>query len=170
MMHEKLMNEFKRLYSALVFADPSTQAYSNILRNFECLDSVGPSINDFLRIAYPEQGPEQGEDPVKLVALTKAGIRAVQDSAPNGDCNEDCADCPNSEEAKAEPETEPAPAEEKPTLSAAEVRSKLAAARRAGVNVASIIKEFGADNFTALPATKYGELLDRIEHESGGMD
>lgn len=152
-MHEKLKKEFERLFDALITTDPSTNQYQMILRSFEALDGIGPTLNDFLHVA---------------------------DSTPNGDCHEDCADCPNCGEANEEadvvqfptpiPEphpTDPEP-EPKPTLTSSEVRTRLAEARRNGVNVAALIKEFGVDNFTALPATKYADLLSMIDN--AGME
>lgn len=156
-MHVKLKKEFERLFDVLITTDPATDKYETVLRSFEMLDSIGPTINDFLRMT---------------------------DSTPNGDCNEDCADCPNCGEAHedadvvqfptpipephpTDPEPEPAP-EPKPTLTSSEVRTRLAEARRNGVNVAALIKEFGVDNFTALPATKYADLLSMIDN--AGME
>ena len=177
MMHERLEKEFNRIFDVLTQTHPATDDYCTVIQSFEMLDSVGPTINTF------------------LYAADHSG--AIREEA---NCHEDCADClncaePNCAEPSGEqpvednvvefptpvPETHPTEeaevaeqtpvkAEEKPALSASEVRAKLAAARRAGVNVAAIIKEFGADNFTALPANKYSDLLDRIESESAGLE
>lgn len=152
-MHEKLRLEFKRLFEQLISTDPGTDTYRNILRNFEMLDSIGPTLNDYLH---------------------------RYDTDPVSECNEDCADCPNCEGGEQTEDADiveyPTPApephdpvpEEKPTLTPSEVRARLAEARRNGINVAALIKEFGVDNFTALPATKYADLLGMIEN--AGME
>ena len=147
MLHVELKKEFERLFDVLITTDPSTDKYETVLRSFEMLDSIGPTINDFLHMAG---------------------------HTPNGDCNEDCADCPNCGEQTAEdnvvefptpaPEPHDPVPEEKPTLTASEVRARLAEARRNGINVAALIKEFGVDNFTALPATKYADLLSMLDN------
>lgn len=169
-MHKTLHAEFSRLFNLLTETDPRGAGYGTLLLNFERLDSIGPTINEFLCLVPQNY------------------------NAPQEMCNEDCTDCYNcasseaeteheSKEAEAEdkvvefptPVPEPHPTEteveqtdEKPSLTQAEVRSKLAEARRNGVNVAALIKEFGVDNFSALPATRYSDLLDRLDN--AGME
>jgi hypothetical protein len=59
-----------------------------------------------------------------------------------------------------EPEEEdPAPV---PTYSREEVRAALAKARKTGLNVTELLSEYGVDNFSALPAGKYAEIMERI--------
>lgn len=43
-----------------------------------------------------------------------------------------------------------------------EVRAALARSRKTGVNVPELLAEFGVDNFSALPAGKYPELMARL--------
>lgn len=62
-----------------------------------------------------------------------------------------------------DPEPGPEPEPEDKTYSKEEVRAALAESRKKGVNVAELLKEFGAANFTGLPAAKYGELMARLE-------
>jgi len=56
------------------------------------------------------------------------------------------------------PAEEPAPA----SYTKEEVRAALAKSRKNGVNVTELLAEFGAENFTGLPAAKYGELMSRL--------
>ena len=146
-MTDFVRDELLRVVHTLPDTDPRTAEYHVLLRSVELLDSVGPTIEDIIKM-----------EP----------------------CNEDCTDCAEcgdtADESKVidfppappEPhETEPA---EEVTLTSAEVRTKLAAARKAGVNVAALIKDMGVDNFTALPAGRYAELLKRIDDAGSGMD
>ena len=54
------------------------------------------------------------------------------------------------------------PAEDTKVYSKEEVRAELAQARKRGVNVAELLQEFGVDQFPAVPANRYSELMDRL--------
>ena len=54
------------------------------------------------------------------------------------------------------------PTEETKTYTKEEVRAELAKARKRGVNVAELLQEFGVDQFPAVPASRYGELMDKL--------
>ena len=146
-MKDFVRDELLRVVHTLPETDPRTSEYHILLRSIEILDSVGSTIDD-------------------IIALEP--------------CNEDCTDCAECDEKVDDskvvnfpftpPEPHEAEAEPEPQMTSSEVRTKLAAARRAGVNVASIIKDMGVDNFTALPAGRYGELLKRIDDAGSGMD
>lgn len=60
----------------------------------------------------------------------------------------------------------PEPAEEPkidaPALTKEVVRAALAKARKSGVNVTELLGELGYDNFSAVPAAKYGEIMERL--------
>lgn len=49
-----------------------------------------------------------------------------------------------------------------PALTKEVVRAALAKARKSGVNVTELLGELGYDNFSAVPAAKYGEIMERI--------
>lgn len=61
------------------------------------------------------------------------------------------------------PEPEPEPETETPSYSMVEVRTALGEARRRGVNVAELVRSFGVNNFTAIPAGSYPELMRKLE-------
>lgn len=48
------------------------------------------------------------------------------------------------------------------TYSKEEVRAALAKSRKQGVNVTELLGELGYDNFSAVPAGKYGEIMARL--------
>ena len=50
----------------------------------------------------------------------------------------------------------------KPAPKMEEVRGALAKARLKGLNVPAFLKEFGVDNFTKLPESKYAEALEKV--------
>jgi hypothetical protein len=50
----------------------------------------------------------------------------------------------------------------KPVPKMEEVRGALAKARLKGLNVPAFLKEFGVDNFTKLPESKYAEALEKV--------
>lgn len=55
--------------------------------------------------------------------------------------------------------TDPEPAK---TYSKEEVRAALAKSRKQGVNVTELLDELGYDNFSAVPAGKYREIMARL--------
>ena len=57
----------------------------------------------------------------------------------------------------------PAPAESQYSMT--DVRAALAKARSKGVNVSDIIRAFGVDNFTALDASKYPAVMEKLAAE-----
>lgn len=65
-----------------------------------------------------------------------------------------------------EPTEEPEPTEEleepAKTYSKEAVRAALARARKSGINVVELLGEYGVDNFSALPAGKYTDLMLRL--------
>lgn len=73
------------------------------------------------------------------------------------------------ESEKPELEKEPEnPGSEKPegeTFKPAEVRAALASARLKGVNVAELLRKFGAGNFSALPESRYADVMRAVKQE-----
>lgn len=64
-----------------------------------------------------------------------------------------------------QPDVNPPPENEKPPeYKMEDVRAALVAARRKkGVNVTELLREFGVENFSAFPAGRYWELMQRLE-------
>lgn len=60
------------------------------------------------------------------------------------------------------PEPVEEPKTDTPALTKEVVRAALAKARKSGVNVTELLGELGYDNFSAVPAAKYGEIMERI--------
>lgn len=72
---------------------------------------------------------------------------------------------PPHETAVSQPDVNPPPENEKlPEYKMEDVRAALVAARRKkGVNVTELLREFGVENFSAFPAGRYWELMQRLE-------
>lgn len=68
---------------------------------------------------------------------------------------------PTEEAPKAEPID--APESMAKTYSKEEVRAALAESRKRGVKVTDLLAEFGYDNFSAVPADEYGDIMKRLE-------
>lgn len=62
-----------------------------------------------------------------------------------------------------EPDVEPESEPEK-TYTKEEVRAALGEARKTGTNIPELLRSLGADNFTSLPASKYGEVMKLLEN------
>jgi hypothetical protein len=56
-----------------------------------------------------------------------------------------------------------APVTEPKTYSSSEVRKALVDARGRGVDVKAVLAAVGAENFAAVPAAKYGEVMAKLE-------
>ena len=135
--------------------------YSQLMTNMEILartSDMYSDIADFFSLAdqgiqkiefFPD-GKEVSEPYVEEPKQFET--EAAQVSSGGQDTNAD--------ETTPEKDTNAAPEK---TYEMAEVRAALVAARRRGVNVTELLKEYGVDNFGAFPAGKYGELMKRLE-------
>lgn len=137
-MTEYSRKEFRRLLDKVPETDPSTTAYHVLMQSIEMFNAIALTIDDFLD---PGGVPPQ-ECPVDNVVPFNA------------------TDFPA--DVKDEPAPPPEKAEEK-TYTSPEVRKALVDARGKGVNVKEILAGFGAENFQALPASKYGALMEALE-------
>ena len=54
------------------------------------------------------------------------------------------------------------PVMEAPKYTKEEVRKALGESRRKGINVTELLNDFGVDNFSALPAGVYGDVMARL--------
>ena len=71
---------------------------------------------------------------------------------------------PPPETAVSQPDANPPDTGEHPEYKMEDVRAALVAARRKkGVNVTELLREFGVENFSAFPAGRYWELMQRLE-------
>lgn len=134
---EYLKAEVRRLLKTLPTVNPASYDYCQLLSNLEMV--LGSS--DLIGLALSESGYD-------VPAEDQLGV--LPDKAPE----------PEPEPA---PATEPEPETETPRYSMVEVRTALGEARRRGVNIAELVRSFGVNNFTAIPAGAYPELMRKLE-------
>lgn len=143
-------DEMRRILARQRELDPASYDYKQLMENLSVLSG-----------SY-----EAYEDIEAYLQLADKGIVSI-DICPGGvPVPEEEADA---EDAVPVQEAEPAPApkEEPPatpgkTYEMSDVRAALVNARRNGVNVTELLKEFGVENFSAFPAGRYGELMQRL--------
>ena len=163
-----VLRELGRLVDLLPQTDPRSADYQMLLRSIECLDAMGQTINEIedKLIAVSESAREPEKKPEvelsgKVISLGDAsGVTVAPFTAPDFpealtvDPETDFAEAPKAEEAKAE---------EAKTYDPSDVRKALVDARAKGVNVKAILAKVGADNFTAVPASRYAEIMKELE-------
>lgn len=132
---EYLKAEVRRLLKTLPTVNPASYDYCQLLSNLEMV--LGST--DLIGLALSESGYDMPTE-------DQPGV--LPDKAP---------------EPEPEPVPEPEPETETPSYSMVEVRTALGEARRRGVNVAELVRSFGVNNFTAIPAGSYPELMRKLE-------
>lgn len=163
-MTEYTANEMRRLIGMIPETDPTTTDYHILLQSLECFAGISDSIEEIM--AEIEYEPPAAEDVTKVTlhpALEKA-LSEKADKTPDEPKKLEAVsfkefmeqDIPEPEEAQPE-QTEPARVWEM-----TEVRAALVEARKKGVNVSALLREFGVENFGAFPAGKYDELMKRL--------
>jgi hypothetical protein len=136
-----LEKEEERLINALPKVDAINQAetYNVILNNLTAI-----------RYHIGELDEEEPEEDSRVIGVTPQEP-SVEEFSPPVMAPEET------------PEEDTPPWEEPaPTYSREEVRAALAKARKTGLNVTELLSEYGVDNFSALPAGKYAEIMERI--------
>lgn len=149
-----LEKELARCINSLAEYNPGTEQYRGVLNSIAELRFMIADLKEkqfkerqsaFVITPAPAQlytGPQQSEP------------TDDEDEAPTGEKNDEAPEEPTKEE---EPET--------PTYKKEEVRAALGKARaEKGLNVVGYLKtNYGVDNFTALPAGKYAEVMADLE-------
>lgn len=179
-MTEFTKQELLRITHKLSETDPSTSAYHCLMQSIEYLNSIGQTVDEIIAleesITYPQSPialnrcnaaePAKEEEWVKEEPVEEAPKPKKMEAISHAELAE--------KEIEPEPEKPEEPeeewvkeADEAPEVSynQAEVRAALASARRKGVNVASLIKSHGADNFTAVDPLHYPAIMREIEEE-----
>lgn len=125
--------------------DPTSTEFGRLLDN---LANLRATIAYYTRIegSYTDARDDEPVDAPKAEVEPKDAV------APKGETPPPC---------------EPAPIPVEQTHTKAEVLAKLKEARKAGVNVADIIRSFGVDNFGDIDPGKYPAVLDALKAEGG---
>ena len=156
-------SELQRMLARQTELDPSSVEYSTLLRNIEVLAGTADlyvNIMDYLR----EAGVFSGE-PERIVDVTLHPeiVKAMNDAADKHPVE---SPFPDAEKEAPEKVVELHPVKDEAAQKSyemTEVRAALVEARKKGVNVSALLKEFGVENFGAFPAGRYGELMARLE-------
>ena len=143
--HDVLLDKYNQLIDKLEATDPvqHPQEFGAVL---DMLDRLHFFV-DRLRIREHNVVREIGEA-IPLSKIEPAPVVKLYDE-------------PSVEE-YAPPVMEPAEEEPTKTYTKEEVRAALAKSRKQGVNVTELLDELGYDNFSAVPAGKYGEIMSRL--------
>lgn len=145
-------DELVRMLDRQKELDPATRDYEQLVTNLETLifhADMYLDVFEYLgaagRLPTPFDEPE-----ITQVTIHPELVKAMQE--------------------KEEEDTRPSPgeAEEEASQTVVEfsliqVRAALRDAKKRGVDIAGVIKSFGASNLTDLPAEKYGELMKKLE-------
>lgn len=166
-MTEYVAGELRRIIGMIPTVDPTTTEYHILLQSLECFAGIADSIEEIMS--------EIDYDPPAAEAVTKVTLHPALEKALEEKAGETPAeDVPKKLEAipfkefmerdipkPEEDETEQA--EPARVWEMTEVRAALVEARKKGVNVSALLREFGVENFGAFPAGKYDELMKRLE-------
>lgn len=171
-MTQTVRSELLRMLGMFAETDPRSIEYTQLMRNFEILSSQMDMYGE-----VEELLSEEAESRVtKVDNVIEFPVKACTDAGTDADADERetgadiVGSCPPSESAPAEDrETKPQETPvsgEHPEYKMEDVRAALVAARRRkGINVTALLQEFGVENFSAFPAGRYWELMQRLEGE-----
>jgi len=138
-------SELRRMLARQKELDPASMEYGMLMSNLEVLSHETDMFDDIESFLY------MVDHHIERIEIAPGGKEIVEDEA-------DPAPAPAKE-----PDPEPAPpADPGKTYEMSEVRAALVAARKNGTNVTELLKEFGVENFSAFPAGRYGELMQRL--------
>jgi len=142
-------DELVRMLDRQKELDPATRDYEQLVTNLETLifhADLYLDVFEYLqaagRLPTPFDEPE-----ITQVVLHPEFVKAVQEAKEEE---------PETEE----PQPEPEPAQ---TYTLVEVRAACREAKKRGVDITTLIKSFGVNYLTDLPAEKYGELMKKLE-------
>ena len=167
-MTEYVASELRRIIGKIPETDPATMEYHVLLQSLEIFANISESLEE-LMARVDEETLSEGESKVVLHPMLERALAEKanetedfppEDETPfpaDGSSGEETPETKMADVVETE-ETEPARVWEM-----TEVRAALVEARRKGVNVSALLREFGVENFGAFPAGKYGELMQRLE-------
>lgn len=156
-----LKDELVKAMEVLAGLSPCSHEYGVCLQNIEILVREGDMFDDVERLI----GGIEDETVVSaLGTITVDADSGDVTYTPVGyeEKTEDNTGEVKVEDAKVEKADEGSGADMGKTYEPSEVRAALVEARRKGANISAILQEFGVENFSAFPAGRYAELMDRL--------
>lgn len=176
--------EFARLVYAINQTDPRGRDYAQLLENIDRFAATAynlPEIWDRVVACYERQGKEfpktspmaeDGKEPELIKPFPAAPVEETpaEEEKPAPKPKKKKAKPEVAEEPQAEPEAAEEPQaeteQEAPVYDAVTVKQLIGRARADG-KLDSIkgwlVKEFGVEGFAALPATRYGEAVEKLK-------
>ncbi len=157
--------EITRLVNKLPEIDPvvSPEMYHRTIDMAHNLMSLGERIDNHNRCAELTPVCTCNELP-KPVFIPHTPEHPVDNVTPFPEPSTEEYVAPVMDDPNVLPATKPEPGPEPAkTYSMPEVRAALAQSRKKGVNVNEFLQGLGYDNFTAVPAAKYGEVMAELE-------
>lgn len=145
-------DELVRMLDRQKELDPATRDYEQLVTNLETLifhADLYLDVFDYLQAAGRMPTPFD-EPEITQVTLHPELVRAMQEAK-----EEDTRPSPGEAEEEAPQKVV--------EFSLIQVRAALRDAKKRGVDIAEVIKNFGASNLTDLPKEKYPELMKKLE-------
>lgn len=187
-MTQVVRGELLRMLGMFAETDPRSIEYTQLMRNFEILSNQTDMYDEVVELLSEEEAKlaEVVEFPT-AIPHTDTGTDAgagerdtgahIVGNSPPSESNQtkdreiEPQETPVSEESApskavvSQPDVNPPPETgAHPEYKMEDVRAALVAARRKkGVNVTELLREFGVENFSAFPAGRYWELMQRLE-------
>lgn len=177
-MTEFSKNELLRLVDKIPETDPTSTAYHVLMQSIECYNSLALTVDEIIALrdeqAYEDLMEQRGlvkQQAEKIKEIAQDNVvpftapefpddpTATNEVKPIGVVGEFKEMSPT---VPAEPAVEDKTVEEK-TYAASDVRKALVEVKAKGVDVKEVLSEFGVADFRALPASKYGALMKRLE-------
>jgi hypothetical protein len=146
-------SELRRMLARQKELDPSSMEYGVLMKNLEVLVNTVDLYSDietFLGMV------DAGIESIEIAPGGKEVIEAETPASTPDEAEDNIATAAHSAPTEA---TSPTTGK---TYEMSEVRAALVDARRKGTNVTELLKEFGVENFSAFPAGRYGELMQRL--------
>lgn len=141
-----IASELKRMLDTQRALDPSSDAYYRVMINLERLLQCEELYEAALNMIKAHYGLEsKAEDTPKVVEFPGVDTTPFEATPATAPAVEETEETEETVKYKME-----------------DVRAALVEARRKGMNVTELLKEFGVENFSAFPAGKYGELMARL--------
>jgi hypothetical protein len=138
----------ERLYQKIYETDFGRLGTSEFLVLLQTLDTVVTLIDKTHHEVGELQAPSDAEE------------NRPEEKAPEADAAEATAEKPEPTQTPDPPKTA-----NTPEYTMVDVRKKLLAARAKGVNVSTIVRSFGVENFQDIDATRYPEVIAALETE-----
>ena len=160
-MNKHVASELERLLSLQPTLDPSTDSYTILCSNLEMLAYQSEMYDAIEQYIEEAKAPDGTVTKVVMHPALSEKLESIADEHPV----EGSPFPPADEEAPSKVvELHPVVADAaQVSYKLEDVRAALVEARKRGVNVTELLKEFGVDNLGAFPAGRYGELMKRLE-------